>query len=187
MGLISRLILKCFGWRATGYEKLYALHKFIIAIGPHTSNWDFILGVLIKSAYKLQKIKYLGKESLFNPPFGFIFKSLGGYPVIRSRHQNQVDSYIQAFNNHDEFAIVIAPEGTRKKVERLKTGYYFIAKGARIPIIPTIMNYRTKTVEFGEPFITSQDEKTDLLRLDNIFRTDVGKYPELCYGYLSMD
>lgn len=187
MRLICKLILACIGWRATGFDKLYAMPKFIVAIGPHTSNWDFPLGILIKSAYKLQKVKYLGKDSLFKPPFGFIFSAMGGYPVIRSGHQNQVDSYIHAFNSHNEFAIVIAPEGTRKKVDRLRTGYYFIAKGANVPIIPTIMNYRTKSVDFGEVFIPGNDEKEDLLKLDRIFSTNVGKYPELCYGNLTTD
>lgn len=182
MRFLCLIILKCFGWKATGYEKLYHLPKFIIAIGPHTSNWDFIIGILIRSAYKLQKIKYLGKESLFKPPFGFIFRAMGGYPVVRTGQQHQVDSYIQAFHANEEFAIVIAPEGTRKKVFRLRTGYYFIAKGAGVPIIPTIMNYRTKSVDFGEAFVPGPNEKQDLLELDSIFRTNVGKYPELCFG-----
>jgi 1-acyl-sn-glycerol-3-phosphate acyltransferase len=181
MTFISKFILKLFGWKATGYEKLYSIPKFVIAIGPHTSNWDFLVGILIRSAYKLQKIKYLGKESLFKFPHGFIFRALGGYPVTRSGNRNQVDSYIHAFNANKEFAIVIAPEGTRKKVNRLKTGYYFIAKGAHVPIIPTIMNYKTRTVEFGDPFLPGPDELKDLAQLDLLFRTNVGKHPELCF------
>ena len=181
MTYMSKFILKLFGWKATGYEKLWHIPKFVIAIAPHTSNWDFLVGILVRSAYKLQKIKYLGKESLFKFPHGVIFRALGGYPVTRSGHKNQVDSYIDAFKANQEFAIVIAPEGTRKKVNRLKTGYYFIARGAYVPVIPTIMNYKTRTVEFGDPFIPGQDEAKDLAYLDKLFQTNVGKYPELSF------
>ncbi len=175
-------MLKCFGWKAQGTEKLHSIPKYIIAIGPHTSNWDFMVGILVRKAYGLEKVKFLGKASLFKFPYGFIFRGLGGHPVIRSGNQQQVDSYIQTFNAQIEFAIVIAPEGTRKKVDRLKTGYYFIAKGANVPIIPTIMNYRTKSVDFSEAFYPGQDVDKDLALLDQFFRKPVGKYPEKCFG-----
>ncbi|MBK6544991.1 MAG: 1-acyl-sn-glycerol-3-phosphate acyltransferase [Saprospiraceae bacterium] len=181
MGWFARMILKLIGWKATGHEKLYNLPKYIIAIGPHTSNWDFPLGILIRAAYGLYKVRFLGKESLFKPPFGFIFRALGGYPVVRSKHINQVDSYIQVFNENPEFAIVVAPEGTRKKVDRLKTGFYYIAKGANIPIIPTIMNYETKSVDFSNAFYAGNSDQEDIRSLEDFFRNRPGKYPELSF------
>jgi 1-acyl-sn-glycerol-3-phosphate acyltransferase len=181
MGWISRIILRLWGWKAEGYEKLHHLPKYVLAIGPHTSNWDFPLGVLVRSAYGLHKVRFLGKESLFRFPYGWIFRALGGYPVVRGKHVRQVDSYVEAFQSHDEFAIVIAPEGTRKKVARLKTGYYFIAKKAGVPIVPSIMNYERKVVEFYDPVYPTDDEQADLDRFEAFFRDRPGKYRELCF------
>ncbi|MEI2696449.1 MAG: 1-acyl-sn-glycerol-3-phosphate acyltransferase [Saprospiraceae bacterium] len=178
---LAACLLKIWGWKSTGFETLQQLPKFVIAIGPHTSNWDFLVGILVRTAYGIHKVRFLGKDSLFRPPFGFIFRALGGYPVNRRKHHNQVDAYIQAFLEHTEFAIVIAPEGTRKKVDKLKTGYYFIARGAGVPIIPTIMNYQTKSVDFGTPFYPSDNEQKDLDFLTNFFKNRPGKYPELSF------
>lgn len=178
---LAAWVLKIWGWKATGFESLHQLPKYVIAIGPHTSNWDFLVGILVRSAYGINKVRFLGKDSLFRPPFGFLFRALGGFPVNRQQHHNQVDAYIQAFNEHHEFAIVIAPEGTRKKVYKLKTGFYFIAKGAGVPIIPTIMNYQTKSVDFGTPFYPTDNEQSDLDFLTNFFKNRPGKYPELSF------
>ena len=100
------------------------LKKFIIAVAPHTSNWDFIVGVAARSILRIRQAKFLGKRSLFKSPFGFIFRWLGGYPVDRSKSEDRVAQAVALFNTHDEFILAIAPEGTRKKVERLKTGFY---------------------------------------------------------------
>jgi 1-acyl-sn-glycerol-3-phosphate acyltransferase len=183
MGGLCRFFLRCIGWKATGTQSFLHIPKYIIAIGPHTSNWDFLIGILVKYAYKLDSVRYLGKESLFKAPHGFIFRALGGYPVIRSGGLNQVDAYIQAFNKNTHFAIVIAPEGTRKKVDRLKTGYYYIAKGAQIPIIPATMDYTTRTVIFENPFYPGDNGEDDLKTLDLFFRKTCGKYPEFSYGF----
>jgi 1-acyl-sn-glycerol-3-phosphate acyltransferase len=180
--MLWKLILRCSGWKVTGYEKLHQLPKYVIAIAPHTSNWDFIVGIIVKFSLGLRKVKYLGKESLFKFPHGFLFYILGGFPVPQSTSQNQVQSYIQFFNRHKEFAIVLSPEGSRKKVDRLKTGYYYIAKGAGVPVIPSIMNYKTRTVSFLEPFYPGQDIPGDLQHLNNLFHSDVGKYPEDSYS-----
>ena len=165
-----------------GAEALQSLPKFVVAIGPHTSNWDFPLGLLVRSASGLTKIRYIGKSSLFRPPFGWLFKAMGGYPVERSESRHQVDAYIDLFHTHKEFAVVIAPEGTRKKVDKLKTGYYYIAKGAGIPIVPAIMDYPSRTVTFCDAFMPGDDEHADQLRVATIIASGKGKYPELGYS-----
>ena len=123
---------------------------------PHTSNWDFPIGLLTRRAVGVD-IKFLGKHSLFIPPFGWLFRWLGGYPVDRRKRTNLVDSVVDIFNQHDEFVISIAPEGTRKKVDALRTGFYYIARKAGIPILLCSFNYQIRTVLFGPLFYPGPD------------------------------
>ncbi len=181
MRILCQLILWLFRWKIKGAEALRLLPKFVVAIGPHTSNWDFPLGLLVRSASGLTKIRYIGKSSLFRPPLGWIFRALGGYPVERSESKNQVDMYVDLFRKHNEFAIVIAPEGTRKKVAKLKTGYYYIAKGAGIPIVPAIIDYPSRTVSFCDPFMPGEDELADQRKVAQYIASGQGKYPDLGY------
>ncbi len=175
MRSLATLILQRLGWSIKGYEQLYKIPKFILIVAPHTSNWDFPLGILIRKAARLDNVKFLGKSSLFRFPFGWVFKSLGGYPVERSQSNNLVQSYIDIFNSKKEFAIVMAPEGTRKKVEHFKTGFYFIARGAGIPIVPCIFDYAKKECSFLEPFSKFDDAEKDIQYLESLFRGIPGK------------
>jgi 1-acyl-sn-glycerol-3-phosphate acyltransferase len=110
--------------------------KYVIAVAPHTSWWDFPVGVLARSALHIEHARYLGKSQLFKPPFGWIFRKLGGTPVDRSSSHDMVEQVVKIFNAHDEFVLALAPEGTRQKVQKLRTGFYYIAKGAGVPIVP---------------------------------------------------
>lgn len=178
MAAIASWILKLMGWTYTGHEKLYHIPKYLLAVAPHTSNWDFPLGLLLRKAAGLDRVKFLGKDSLFRPPFGWIFRLLGGYPVDRSKHHNLVQAYIDIFNSKDEFAIVLAPEGTRKKVEHFKTGFYHIAKGAGIPIIPCVFDYSKKECRYLDPFYCTDNQERDIEYLESLFRGIQGKNPE---------
>lgn len=178
---LSKIILSLSGWTIRGAEDLIPLKKFVVAIGPHTSNWDFPLGILVRSAAGLTKIRFIGKDSLFTFPFGFIFRALGGYPVVRSERKNQVESYSELFNLHDEFAIVIAPEGTRKKVDRLKTGFYHIARMANVPIVPASIDYQIKEVRFYEAFYPGPDAEQEIMKVARIIGNARAKYPEKAY------
>ena len=133
------------------------IKKFIVVVGPHTANRDFIIGVMARSVMNINKTKYLGKSQLFRFPYGFLFRKLGGYPVERTQKNNLVDAVIDIFDAHDEFSIALAPEGTRKKVERLKTGFYHIARKANIPIILVAFDFDSKTIIAREPFYTTDD------------------------------
>ncbi|MEP7196046.1 MAG: 1-acyl-sn-glycerol-3-phosphate acyltransferase [Saprospiraceae bacterium] len=178
MRWIATLLLRFIGWNYTGHEKLYKIPKFLLIAGPHTSNWDFPLGLILRKSAQLDKVKFLGKSSLFRPPFGWIFRMLGGYPVDRTKSTNMVQAYIDLFNLKREFAIVMAPEGTRKKVEHFKTGFYFIAKGAHIPIIPCIFDYSIKECRYLDPFYCSGNDAEDIEYLENLYRGVHGKNPE---------
>lgn len=179
--LLSKIILYLSGWTIRGTEDLIHLKKFVVAIGPHTSNWDFPLGILVRSASGLNKIRFIGKDSLFTFPLGLIFKALGGYPVIRSERKNQVESYSELFARHDEFAIVIAPEGTRKKVDQLKTGFYHIARLAKVPIVPASIDYNHKEVRFYEPFNPGPDAEHEIMKVARIIGSARAKYPEKAF------
>lgn len=172
--IIARLIFKLMGWKVEGSFPP-RLKKYIIAVAPHTSNWDFPVGVLARSVLKIEKAKFLGKNSLFKPPFGWFFRWLGGYPVDRSAHHDMVQQVIDIFNAHDEFVLALAPEGTRKKVDKLRTGFYFIAKGARVPIIPCGFDFERKTVVVGNPFYTTENQEGDLNFLMEFYRRIKGK------------
>ena len=110
------------------------LKKYIIIVAPHTSWVDFPLGVLAKTAYGING-NYIGKHTLFKPPYGFFFRALGGTPVDRSKSTNMVEAIIDIFNTKENFILALSPEGTRKKLDKWKTGFYFVAKGAKVPIV----------------------------------------------------
>lgn len=152
--------------------------KFILIVAPHTASFDFVIGILSRAALGIHSTKYLGKSQLFKFPFGAFFRATGGYPVERNKNNNLVDSVAEIFNNHDKFSIALAPEGTRSKVSRLKTGFYHIAKKANIPIIPVGFDYGSKTVVAGHPFSPSDDIEQDFRLLFEFFDNIKGKYPE---------
>ncbi|MDX1685866.1 MAG: 1-acyl-sn-glycerol-3-phosphate acyltransferase [Saprospiraceae bacterium] len=177
MQFISRLLLRLWGWRIEGAQRIRRLPKTLIAVVPHTSNWDFLLGLLVRSAAGLDTY-YLGKKSLFRPPFGFLFRWLGGYPVDRSKHKNQVDAIVSLFNSRQRFSVAIAPEGTRKKVDQLRSGFYFIALKAGIPIILTTFDGENRLVTFSEPFYPTGEFEEDMRTIEKHFSGIKGIVPE---------
>jgi 1-acyl-sn-glycerol-3-phosphate acyltransferase len=178
---LSIFLLKLFGWKVN-FNLDPIPDKFIIAVIPHTSNWDFPLGLFTRSIMGVDS-KFIAKQSLFKWPLGGIFKWLGGYPVDRSQHNNFVDTVIDVFNREEKFSTAISPEGTRKRVHKLKTGFYYIAKGAGVPILLCRFDYGNKRVDFSEPFYTTDDKEADFQYIESYFKGVVGKIPENGYMY----
>jgi 1-acyl-sn-glycerol-3-phosphate acyltransferase len=175
--MLSRFILKLWGWKVTGQYR-HDLPKFVMAVAPHTSNWDFPVGALVKSAYGLQA-NYVGKHTLFRPPFGWFFRWLGGIPVDRSQKTNFVASTAEAFQREPHMHLVMSPEGTRKKVDKFKTGFYYIARLAKVPIMLCTFNWATKEVFFDpQPFYPTDNEQQDLEYIWNYFKDIPGRNPE---------
>ena len=172
------IYFKLLGWKISG-EFPPDLKKYIVAVAPHTSNWDFPIGVMVRSIMRMQNTKFLGKSTLFKPPFGWFFRALGGYPVDRSKHTDMVQQVADIFAKHEFFAIAIAPEGTRQKVDKLKSGFYYIAKRAAIPIIPCGFDFSKKTVVIAKPFYPSANAENDMKFLMDFYRSITGKNPEL--------
>ncbi len=148
--------------------------KYIIAVAPHTSNWDFLIGLAVRSIKRF-KSNFLGKKELFTSPFGWLFTRLGGYPVDRSQHTHLVDQVVQLIQANDHFVVAIAPEGTRKNVTKWKTGFYHMAYKGGIPIVFASFDYPSKTVEFSPPFYPSGDFSKDAIEITRFFDGKRGK------------
>ncbi len=177
ISLLCKAVFALAGWKIRGRPPT-ELDKAVIVVMPHTSSWDFPLGLLVRGALGI-KVQFIGKHTLFRPPFGWIFKALGGHPVDRTRPGRVVDQIIALFNSHDRFLLAIAPEGTRKKVDRIKTGFYYIALGADVPIVMVRFDYRQRSVTFAEPFFPGGDKKHDMPFILDYFRGVQGRHPEL--------
>lgn len=180
---ICKFLLYVMGWKSVGVFP-YHIKKYVVIVAPHTSGWDFVIGVLFRKALRLEKAKYLGKMELFKPPFGFLFRWLGGYPVDRSKNKNMVDEVVKIFNAHEEFGIALSPEGTRARVDKLRSGFYNIAKAAKVPIIMVGLDFEHKQVILSEPFNTSDNQEADFEHILKFFRPIKGKYPEKSLGHL---
>ena len=161
------------GWKIKGDVPRH-LSKYLIIVAPHTSNWDFIIGLFVRRILKF-KSYYLAKSQLFKRPWGWLFRNLGGYPVDRNSSHNVVDQVVDMINNNDYFVLAITPEGTRKKVARWKTGFYFIAKKLSVPIVLTSIDYLKKEVIFNQPYYISGNTTQDENFINNVYSTVMGK------------
>ena len=149
-------------------------------MGPHTSAYDFIICVIGRSVLNMgNRIKFLGKAELFkNPLYKYFFTAFGGYPVDRSKKNNLVDSIVDIYNSKDEFFVTIAPEGTRKKVNKLKTGFYYIALKAKIPILMIGLDFKKKLILISKLFYVSGNVDKDMDSFIDFYRPITGKIPE---------
>lgn len=172
-----QLIFSLLGWKIVGNMPEYP--KFIVAVAPHTSNWDFPVGLAARSLLRITNAQFLGKSQLFKPPFGWFFRWLGGHPVDRASSHDMVDQVVKIFDAHDKFILALAPEGTRKKVSKLRTGFYYIAKGAKVPIVPVGFDFEKKAVIISEPFFPTDNTEADMETLLRFYRSVKGKNPEL--------
>jgi 1-acyl-sn-glycerol-3-phosphate acyltransferase len=175
---VYHMLFRLFGWKING-DFPADLKKYIIALAPHTSNWDFVVGVAARSILRIQKTKFLAKSQLFRFPYGWIFRRLGGYPVERTSPHDMVKQAADLFNSHDHFILAITPEGTRKKVEKLRTGFYHIAKAAHVPIIPVGFDFKKKEVIIGTPLYPGENMKEDFDKLHSFYGKIMGKNPQL--------
>lgn len=180
------LFLKLKGWNTRVTFPAF-LPKCVIVVAPHTSSSDFLIGVAYRSVMKIEGAKFLGKAELFKPPFGFVFRWFGGIPVERSSKQNLVDQVVAYFNHNTNFRLALSPEGTRKRVEKLKTGFYYIAKQANVPIVMVGLDYKRKTSIVSEPFYTTENIEKDFQHIIQFFSTIQGKHPELGLLHLKSD
>jgi len=138
---------------------------------------DFPIAILSRMTLGTM-VNFIGKGSLFKGPFGFLFRLLGGTPVDRSQNNNLVDSIVQLFNSKEEFRLGLSPEGTRKKVAKWKTGFYYIAKGANVPIVMATLDFGNKQIKISKAYTLTEDMDTDFKHFHAFFSDVKGKNPE---------
>ncbi|MDH5475043.1 MAG: 1-acyl-sn-glycerol-3-phosphate acyltransferase [Cyclobacteriaceae bacterium] len=171
------VFFKVIKWKIIGdFDNI--VDKYVVIVAPHTSNWDFIIGVMARSILNISNVKFLGKSQLFRWPYGFIFRAMGGHPVERTKQNNIVEAVVDLFNSKEKFAIALAPEGTRKKVNEFKKGFYHIAVGAEVPIYKVGFDFSKKTILVDKPFYPTDNMEEDMLTIMNFYRSIRGKHPE---------
>ena len=173
--LISKIIFKIIGWKVVG--KLNYPDKCLVIAAPHTSNWDFFIGRCY--AYIIGIVpKYFIKSELFLPILRSLIKWNGGIPVYRHSKNNVVDQITEIYNSTDKFILGISPEGTRRRVERWRTGFYHIAVKSEVTILLIKMDYEKKEIGIINEFHPSGDIDKDLLFIQNQYKNIKGKIPK---------
>lgn len=150
----------------------------LLIVAPHTSWKDILVGFASRAMLGIDNAKFLGKKELFDGPFGWLFRWLGGVPVDRFSSQGMVDQVVQKIQQEDSFLLGMSPEGTRKRVDKLRTGFYHIARKAKVPILMVGLDFGKKEVVFGEPFYPSSNEADDMNRIIAFFAEFTGSKPE---------
>lgn len=178
--LFSFMLLKIMGWQVQG--KKLAFQKYVMVAAPHTSNWDLPFTLMVGFALRL-RAHWMGKHSLFQGPYGFFFKYLGGIPVDRASSHNIVDQMIEVFRKRKEFILIISPEGTRSKVASWKSGYYHIAHGAQVPLVLGFIDYHRKIGGLGPVFEMTGDFHKDEQEIKAFYAPIRGKIPEKYMDY----
>ena len=169
-------ILKLFGWKIDDHTPT-GIDKCVVVVGPHTSNWDFIIGRIAFAKYKVNA-KFLIKKDLFFPPLGWILKAMGGIPVDRKQRNNITELAVNLFKEHDKLYLVFTPEGTRSYNPKWKRGFYHIAIKAGVPIYIAYMDYEKKIGGFERLFEPTGDIDKDIEDIKNILSKYKGKFPE---------
>jgi 1-acyl-sn-glycerol-3-phosphate acyltransferase len=168
---------KLSGWKITGTFP-DQIPKMVIAVGPHTSGWDVVVGLAARHLIPINHSYFLGKKELFDGSFGWFFRMMGGTPVDRSSSYGLVSQVADKFKQHEKFRLAMSPEGTRKKVEKLRTGFYYIAKEAKVPILLAGLDFSKKEVILGELIYPSANEAEDFKKFISFFAGVEGKIPE---------
>lgn len=167
------------GWKLNGAISP-ELKKCVLIVVPHTSWVDFFIGVMARGVIGLE-MNYVAKKELFAFPFGGWFRWMGGAPLDRAKAENKVDAIAAIFDQREVFRLAIAPEGTRKKVDSWKTGFYYIALKAGVPIVAVAFDYGRKQVKLAPPFYPTGDKEADFKILESNYKGVTGYVSEYSY------
>lgn len=168
-----RAVLRLCGWSLTG--EFPDVPKLVLIAAPHSSWWDGVWGLLIKVAIGAD-VHFMAKRELFRGPLGGLLRRLGGMAIDRGAARGVVEQMIDQFRQREKLWLGIAPEGTRKPVQRWKSGFWRIAREAGVPIFPVAFHYPDKTIQLGPLFATSADMDADLARLRAFYAPFRGKH-----------
>jgi 1-acyl-sn-glycerol-3-phosphate acyltransferase len=177
----ARFFLFAMGWKVKGGPP--KVDKCVLIAAPHTSNWDYFFTLLMAFALKL-KIVAMGKKELCEGRLGKIILWLGIVPIDRSKSNNTVEGAVNVFNENEKMVMVIPPSGTRGRVRRWKSGFYYIAFGAGVPISLGYLDYSRKEGGTGELFIPTGNYEADMIEIKSHYKNYQGKYPDSTLHYL---
>ena len=172
--VIARFVLKMMGWRTHVIPPHTS--RYVLIGAPHTSNWDFLLALLLMTVERIP-IRILGKDSLFRWPLGGFMRSLGAIPVNRRERTNMVDQVVSKFDENEDLIIGLSPEGTRNKTDRWRTGFYYIALKAKVPIVMAYLDYKNKVCGIGPSLKPSGDIAADFNKIREFYSGILGKFP----------
>lgn len=172
---IGKTFLDFFGWTSEG--ELPSEPKFVMIAAPHTSNWDLPFMLAFAYVYDV-RLSWMGKHTLFKWPFETFFRELGGVPVDRRSPQDLVQQMVNLFEERDELILGLSPEGTRKRTKHWKSGFYYIAKGANVPIALGFLDFKRRVGGFGPIIRPSDDVDADIEKIRSFYATVTGKFPE---------
>jgi 1-acyl-sn-glycerol-3-phosphate acyltransferase len=173
--MIARAVLRLGGWRTAGARP--DVRKYVVIAAPHTSNWDFLWVLAFAWALDID-VRWLGKHTLFRWPLGVVLRRLGGIPVRRHERANLVDRLADDFRERDALVVVIPAEGTRDWVPRWRSGFYHVARAARVPVALGFLDYGRRIGGFGPTLHLSGDVRTDMDRVRAFYDPAWGRYPE---------
>lgn len=170
-------LFKLNGWKIVGTVP-DDIKKAVVIAAPHTSNWDFVYALAIFKMLKLQ-VRYLIKKELYRFPLSILIKNTGGIPVERSKKQNLIEQIIQKFSENEKLLVAIPAEGTRKRVGKWKSGFYYAALGAGVPVLPGYLDFKKKEGGFGPAIYLTGNKEDDLATLRAFYADKTGKHPAL--------
>lgn len=171
----ARTLLTALGWKIEGSKPLHT--RYVLIAAPHTSNWDFPLMILFAWAFDI-RINWMGKASLFKAPYGWIMRALGGVPVQRRNNNHLVEAMVETFSETEKLVLVVPTEGTRERTDFWKSGFYHIARGAGVPIVPSYLDFGQKRGGFGPALPLSGDVRRDMALLRGFYAPMKGLYPD---------
>jgi 1-acyl-sn-glycerol-3-phosphate acyltransferase len=172
--VLGRFAMRVTGWTFAG--ELPQIPRFVIVVAPHTSNWDFLVGLAAKFALGLD-VHWFGKETLFRGPMGALMRRFGGRPVRRDTPEGVVAEMAATIRSEPQFLLALAPEGTRKAVTQWRTGFYHIAEAADIPIVPVWFDYSRREIGIGAPVRASGSLVADVAAIRSLYRPEMAKHP----------
>jgi 1-acyl-sn-glycerol-3-phosphate acyltransferase len=172
---VACAFLRLRGWAFEG--DLPKSRKYVLIAAPHTSNWDFVYMAAMALALGV-RLNWLGKLSLFTPPLGWLLKAMGGIPIRRDQRSNAVEQGAARFADREEFVLAIPAEGTRRRSETWRSGFYHVARLADVPIALGYLDYARKRGGVGPEIRPSGDVVADMDRIRSFYADKVGRYPE---------
>ena len=172
---LAHLAMRLSGWRIEG--EFPNLPQFVVIVAPHTSNWDFFVGVMAMFALGFRGT-FLGKHTVFRWPVSVVMRWLGGVPVDRASSHNVVQQTIEYFHARPQMLLALSPEGTRRKLPEWRTGFGYVAKGAGVPVVPVAFDFPAKRVRIFAPMTPGDDLESDVARLRTHYDARMAKYPD---------